>query len=92
MSQQPYHDPYRINPNPVNTTSSINQPGVIGTTGTTYTSTHPPGTYVQPTSTYQPTTQGQGLIHRKKHKEGGRSSSSSSSSEEKKRRQQTGTE
>lgn len=75
MSQQPYHDPYRINPNPVNTTSSLNQPGVIGTTGTTGTTTHPPGTYVHPTSTYQPTTlttqpttEGHGLLHRKKHK------------------------
>ncbi len=89
MSQPPYHDPYRVDPNPINTTTSLNQTGAIGTTGTTYTTgtNHPTGTYVQPNSTYQtttlqPKTEGDGLIHRKKHKEGERSSSSSSSSSE----------
>ena len=77
MNQQPYHDPYRLNPNPVNTTTSLNQPQIIGSTGTTYTSdmTHPPGKYVQPTATYlptnlttHPTNEEHGLMHRKKYK------------------------
>lgn len=48
MSQQPYNDPYRVNPNPVNTTSTLNQPiKLTETTGINY----PPGTYVQPVTT-----------------------------------------
>jgi hypothetical protein len=49
MSIPPHHDPYRLNPQPVNTTAGLNPPQTIGTTGTTYTTGT--GVYTQPTTT-----------------------------------------
>ena len=84
MSIPPSHDPYRVNPQPVNTTTGLNQPQTIGTNETTYTT----GVYTQPTTTLtdtghfipqQTTTEKHGILHRKKKTGEGSSSSSSSS-------------
>jgi hypothetical protein len=47
MSIPPHYDPYRLNPQPVNTTTGLNPPQTIGTTGTNNTT----GVYTQPTTT-----------------------------------------